>query len=65
MEESTEFKVTLEVFKILLKKSNHLLSRDIDPVIDRAIEIGKSFTEKYRSSTQESYSKEHTSTSSF
>lgn len=65
MEESAEFKVTLEVFKILLKNSNHLWSGDIDPVIDRAIEIGRSFTEKHRSSTQESYLKEHTSTSSF
>lgn len=65
MEESTEFKVTLEVFKILLKNSNHLWSGDIDSVIDRAIEISQSFIEKYRISIQEPYSKEHTSTSSF
>lgn len=65
MEKSMEFKVTLEVFKILLKDSNHLWNGDIDPLVDRALEISRTFIEKYRVSTQESYLKEHTSTSSF
>ena len=59
--EDIQLRVTIEVFKVLLGNSNNLWTDRLDPVIDRAIEIGKEFSEKYWNSTRNPYPNENTS----
>lgn len=59
--EDIQLRVTIEIFKVLLIDSNNLWTGKLDHAIDRAIEIGKEFSEKYWDSTRNPYPNENTS----
>lgn len=76
--EDIQLRVTIEIFKVLLIDSNNLWKGSLDHVIDRAIEIGRDFSEKYiaievgrafseksRDSIRNHYPSETTSSASF
>lgn len=64
--EDIQLRVTIEIFKVLLIDSNNLWKGSLDHAIDRAIEIGRDFSEKYQNSTSRNpYPSETTSSASF